>query len=50
MKKRLKRNNYIEAVAKAIMSDLKDLRKLVGKMAVQSGLAKPVEKTQGDTE
>ena len=40
----IERNNYIEAVAKAYHVGFEDLRKLVGKMAVQSGLAKPVER------
>ena len=40
----IERNNYIEAVAKAYHVGFEDLRKLVGKMAVQAGLAKPVER------
>ena len=40
----IERNNYIEAVAKAYHVGFEDLRKLVGKMAVQTGLAKPVER------
>ena len=40
----IERNNYIEAVAKAYHVGFEELRKLVGKMAVQTGLAKPVEK------
>ena len=39
----IERNNYIEAVAKAYHVGFEDLRKLVGKMAVQA-------KTQGNTE
>ena len=40
----IERNNYIEAVAKAYHVGFEDLRKLVGKMAIQTGLAKPVER------
>ena len=38
----IERNNYIEAVAGAYHVGYEDLRKLVSKMAVQTGLAKPV--------
>ena len=38
----IERNNYIEAVAGAYHVGYEDLRKLVGRMAVQKGLAKPV--------
>lgn len=38
----IERHNYIEAVAKAYHVGFEDLRKLVLKMAVQTGLAKPV--------
>lgn len=37
----IERNNYIEAVAKAYHVGYEELRKLVVKMAVQTGLAKP---------
>lgn len=40
----IERNNYIEAVAKAYHVGYEDLRKLVTKTAVQTGLAKPVTK------
>ena len=40
----IERNNYIEAVAKAYHVGYEDLRKLVGKMAVQTGLAKPASR------
>lgn len=40
----IERNNYIEAVAKAYHTGYEELRRLVGKMAVQSGLAKPAER------
>ena len=40
----IERNNYIEAVAKAYHVGFEELRKLVGKMAVQTGLAKPAER------
>lgn len=40
----IERNNYIEAVAKAYHVGYEDLRKLVGKMAIQKGLAKPVSR------
>ena len=38
----IERNNYIEAIAGAYHVGYEDLRKLVGKMAIQKGLAKPV--------
>ncbi len=38
----IERNNYIEAVAGAYHVGYEELRKLVSKMAVQTGLAKPV--------
>ena len=38
----IERNNYIEAVASAYHVGYEDLRKLVSRMAVQTGLAKPV--------
>lgn len=40
----IERSNYIEAVAAAYHVGQEELRKLTGKMAVQSGLAKPVER------
>lgn len=40
----IERNNYIEAVATAYHVGFENLRKLVSKMAVQNGLAKPVER------
>ena len=40
----IERNNYIEAVAKAYHVGYEDLRKLVLKMAVQTGLATPAAK------
>lgn len=40
----IERNNYIEAVATAYHVGFENLRKLVSKMAVQTGLAKPVER------
>lgn len=40
----IERNNYIDAVAGAYRVGREDLRKLVGRMAVQTGLAKPVER------
>ena len=40
----IERNNYIEAVAKVYHVGFEELRKLVGKMAVQTGLAKPAER------
>ena len=49
----IERNNYIEAVAKTYKVSFEDLRKLVAKMAVVSGLAVPVKrakKTEGNRE
>lgn len=40
----IERNNYIDAVAAAYHVGSEDLKKLVGRMAVQTGLAKPVER------
>lgn len=40
----IERGNYIEAVAKTYHVGFEELRKLVLKMAVQTGLAKPVER------
>ena len=40
----IERSNYIEAVAKTYHVSFEELRKLVLKMAVQTGLAKPVER------
>lgn len=40
----IERSNYIEAVAKAYRVNVDELRKLVVRTAVQTGLAKPVEK------
>ena len=40
----IERNNYIEAVAKAYHVGYEDLRKLVGRMAVQTGLATPASR------
>ena len=40
----IERNNYIEAVAKSYHVGFEDLRKLVARMAVQTGLAKPAVK------
>ena len=40
----IERNNYIEAVAKKYHVGFEDLRRLVSKMAVKAGLAKPVER------
>lgn len=40
----IERNNYIEAVASAYHVGHGDLRKLVSKMAIQTGLAKPVNR------
>lgn len=42
----IERNNYIEAVAKAYHVGYEDLRKLVVRMAVQTGLATPVTKSK----
>lgn len=40
----IERNNYIEAVAKAYRVNYEDLKKLVVKMAVQTGMATPATK------
>ena len=40
----IERKNYIEAVAERYKVGYENLRKLVAKVAIQSGLAKPVEK------
>lgn len=40
----IERNTYIEAVAEAYHVGFEELRKLVGKMAIQTGLAKPAER------
>lgn len=40
----IERNNYIEAVAKAYHVGIGDLTKLVGKVAVQAGLAAPAKR------
>ena len=40
----IERNNYIEAVAQRYHTGYEELRKLVVKMAVQQGLAKPVSR------
>jgi len=40
----IERNNYIEAVAKAYHVGYEDLRKLVTKMAIKTGLAAPASK------
>lgn len=40
----LERNNYIEAVAKEYRISEESLKKLVSKMAVREGMAKPVER------
>ncbi len=40
----LERNNYIEAVANAYYINLESLHKLVKRMAVKIGLAKPIER------
>ena len=40
----IERNNYIEAVAEKYKVGYDNLRKLVAKVAIQSGLAKPAEK------
>ena len=42
----IERNNYIEAVASTYHVGYEDLRKLVSKVAIQTGLAKPVERTR----
>ena len=40
----IERNNYIDAVAGTYHVSSEDLKKLVGRLAVQTGLAKPVER------
>lgn len=40
----IERNNYIEAVAEKYRVGYENLRKLVAKMAIQTGLAKPAER------
>ena len=40
----IERNNYIEAVAEKYHTGYEELRRLVGKMAVREGLAKPVQR------
>jgi DNA primase len=40
----IERNNYIEAVAKAYHVGMEDLRKLVGRVAIQTGLAAPAKR------
>lgn len=40
----IERNNYIEAVAERYKVGYENLRKLVAKMAIQNGLAKPAER------
>lgn len=42
----IERNNYIEAVAGTYHVGYEDLRKLVSKVAIQTGLAKPVERAR----
>lgn len=42
----IERNNYIEAIASTYHVGYEDLRKLVSKVAIQTGLAKPVERTR----
>lgn len=48
----IERGNYIDAVAKAYAVSSQDLRKLVTRMAVEGGLAKPASRprTSGDRE
>lgn len=45
----IERNNYIEAVAKAYHVGYEDLRKLVTKMAIKTGLATPATKPKSTT-
>ncbi len=40
----IERNNYIEAVAKAYHVGMEDLRRLVGRVAIQTGLAAPAKR------
>ena len=49
IKEEIERNNYIEAVARTYRVGYEDLRKLVSKVAIQSGLAKPAEKPKQTT-
>lgn len=42
----IERNNYIEAVAEKYHTGYEELRRLVGKMAVREGLAKPVQRSK----
>ena len=42
----IERNNYIEAVAGTYHVGYEDLRKLVSKVAIQTGLAKPAERAR----
>ena len=46
----IERNNYIEAVAERYKVGYDNLRKLVAKIAIQSGLAKPAEKPKQSVE
>ena len=46
----IERNNYIEAVAAAYHVGVGDLRQLVGKIAVQSGLARPARRPKSTDE
>ncbi len=45
----IERNNYIEAVAERYKVGYENLRKLVAKMAIQNGLAKPAERPRQTT-
>ena len=45
----LERNNYIEAVAGTYRATVESLQKLVAKMAVREGMAKPVERPKQAT-
>lgn len=46
----IERNNYIEAVAEKYRVGYENLRKLVAKMAIQTGLAKPAERPRQPAE
>ena len=46
----IERNNYIEAVARAYRVGYEELKKLVVKMAVQSGMATPATKAKNPSE
>lgn len=46
----IERNNYIEAVAEKYRVGYENLRKLVAKMAIQTGLAKPAERPRQTVE